>query len=176
MPEGSKNLLDQAFAALLSDDDAKVLGAIAYVQERGDARAIFPLLHALAKTNDHQRQQKIHELLYEVKVKDAAAELARALDEPALRSVRKTVIATFWNAGLDAAPHTDKLIACAVEGTAEECFECLTVLENQEVLSENAVLRGIKEVSAAIAGNTDDYKGAMLGSLLVELKARVGKD
>ena len=48
MAEKPNNLLEQAFAALLSDDDAKVLGAIAYVQERGDARAIFPLLHALA--------------------------------------------------------------------------------------------------------------------------------
>ena len=38
------------------------------------------------------------------------------------------------------------------------------------------MLRGIKAVSGAIATNTDDYKGAMLGSLLVELKARVGKD
>ena len=176
MSENSKPLLDQAFAALLSDDDAKVLGALAYVQERGDARAIYPLLHALAKTNDRAQQQKILSLLFEVKVSDAPAELARALDEPALRSVRKSVIATFWNAGLDASPFTDKLIACAVEGSAEEIFECLTVLENQEVLSEKAVLRGIKEISAAIAKNTDEYKGAMLGSLLVELKARVGKD
>ncbi|HNK42107.1 MAG TPA: hypothetical protein PL002_13050, partial [Flavobacteriales bacterium] len=101
-----QDLLDHAFAALLSDDDAKVLAAIAYVQERGDARAIIPLLHALARTSDQHRQQKIHELLYEVKVKDAAAELVKALDEPELRGVRQTVIATFWNAGLDAAPHT----------------------------------------------------------------------
>lgn len=63
-----------------------------------------------------------------------------------------------------------------MEGTAEECFECLTVLENQEVLPEKAVLQGIKLVNAAIASNTDEYKGVMLGSLLVELKARVGKD
>ncbi len=176
MSDKKKELMDQAFAALLSEDDAKALAALLYVQERGDARAIFPLLHALVKTTDHQRQQKIHALLYEVKVPDAAAELVRAMDVPELRGVRKTVIATFWNAGLDASPYTDKLIACAVEGSAEECFECLTVLENQDVLSEKAVLRGIKEVSAAIATNTDDYKGAMLGSLLVELKARVGKD
>lgn len=171
-----QDLLDHAFAALLSDDDAKVLAAIAYVQERGDARAIMPLLHALARTCDQHRQQKIHELLYQVKVKDAAAELVKALDEPELRGVRQTVIATFWNAGLDAAPHTEKLVASAVEGTAEECFECLTVLENQEVLPEKAVLQGIKLVNAAIASNTDEYKGVMLGSLLVELKARVGKD
>ncbi len=176
MAEKKENLMDKAFAALLSDDDAQVLGALAYVQERGDARAIFPLLHALVKTEDPQRQRRIHDLLYEVKVKDAAAELSRALEEPALRSVRRTVIATFWNAGLDAAPYTDQLIRCAIEGSAEECFESLTVIENQETLGEAAVLKGIKQVSAAIAVNTDDYKGAMLGSLLVELKARVGRD
>ncbi len=176
MEENTNKLMDQAFAALLSDDDAKVLAGLAYVQERGDARAIFPLLHALVRANDHAKRQRILALLNEVKAKDAAAELARALDDPALRSARKTVIATFWNAGLDASPYTDRLIACAVEGDAEECFECLTVLENQEVLSETAVLRGIKQVSTAIATNTDDYKGAMLGSLLVELKARAGKD
>lgn len=176
MAERKKDLLDHAFAALLSDDDAKVLAAIAYVQERGDARAIMPLLRALARTTDQHRQQKIHELLYQVKVKDAANELARALDEPDLRGVRQTVIATFWNAGLDAAPYTEKLITCAVEGSAEECFECLTVMENQELLPEQAVLRGIKQVSAAIAANTDEYKGVMLGSLLVELKARVGRE
>ena len=33
-----------------------------------------------------------------------------------------------------------------------------------------------KAYNAAIASNTDEYKGALLGSLLVELKARVGKD
>lgn len=168
--------MDQAFAALLSDDDAKVLGALAYVQQRGDARAILPMLHALARTTDHARQQRITEMLYEVKVKDAAEELVKALDLPELRGVRKTILATFWNAGLDAAPYTEKLIACAVEGDAEECFECQTVLENQEVLPEKAVLRGIKTVSAAISKNTDEYKGAMLGSLLVELKARVGRE
>ena len=102
-------------------------------------------------------------------------ELIKALDMPTLRSVRTTVLAAFWNAGLDAAPHTEKLIACAVEGSADECFECLTVLEHQEVLPEKAVLKGVRTVSEAIATNTDDYKGAMLGGLLVELKARVGR-
>ena len=167
--------MDQAFAALLSDEDAKVLGALTYVQSHGDARAILPLLRALARTTDVQRQQRIQAMLFEVKVKDADAELIKALDEPALRSVRGTVLATFWNAGLDAAPHTERLIACAVEGTADKCFECLTVLEHQEVLPEKAVLKGIRTVSDAIAANTDDYKGAMLGTLLVELKARVGR-
>lgn len=176
MPEKKDPKLDKAFAALLSDDDAKALEALATIQERGDARAIFPLLEALTKTTDHARQQRIHGMLFEVKAKDAAAELARALEEPSLRTVRKTAIAAFWNAGLDARPYTAQLIQAAIAGDAEEAFEVLTVIENQELLNEKDVLRAIKAVSAGIAQNTDEYKGAMLGSLLVELKARVGKD
>ncbi|MFT3885482.1 MAG: hypothetical protein QM724_08650 [Flavobacteriales bacterium] len=176
MTKKTDQRLEQAFAALLHDDDAKALSALTTIQQRGDAKAIFPLLQAWVSTPDHGRRQRIEALLYEVKAEGAAGELVRALDEPELRSARKLIIATFWNAGLDAGPHTEKLIACAIEGDAEECFECLTVLENQEVLPEKAVLRGIKEVGTAIAANTDAYKGTMLGSLLVELKARVGKD
>lgn len=168
--------LDKAFAALLSEDDAQALEAIAQIDRIGDAKAIFPLLHALVRTKDHTRQQRIHALLYQVKATGAAEELVRALDEPELSSVRKTVLATFWNAGLDASPFTERLIAIAAEGDAEECFECLTILENQETLPEKAVLKGIQTLNKAIATNTDEYRGAMLGSLLVELKARVGKD
>lgn len=168
--------LEQAFAALLSPDDAKALEALDQINAQGNATAIFPLLDALTRTTDHTRTQRIRDLLFTTKAEGAAAELVRALDEAAFAGVRSTIIASFWNAGLDAGPHTERLIRAAVEGTAEECFECLTVLENQELLPEKAVLKGIKEVSKAIAANTDEYRGAMLGSLLVELKARVGKD
>lgn len=168
--------LDKAFTALLSDDDAKALAALAVIDRNGDARSIRPLLQALVRTNDPARQQGIHHLLFQVKADGAAQELIAALDDAELRSARKTILATFWNAGLDASPHVQRLIEVAAEGDAEECFECLTVLENQEVLPEKAVLQGIRTISKAIADNTDEYRGAMLGSLLVELKARVGKD
>lgn len=168
--------LDKAFAALLHTDDAKALAALAEINKHGTATAIFPLLHALAQTTDHARAQRIRDLLFTTKADGAAEELVRALDEPAFSGLRGTIVASFWNAGLDAAPHTERLIQLATEGTAEECFECLTVLENQEVLPEKAVLRGIKQVSKAIAANTDEYRGAMLGSLLVEMQARVGRD
>lgn len=172
----NKSNMDKTFEALLSADDARILKALATVDERGDARSIMPLLNALAKTSEQKVQQRITEMLYQVKVSGAVEELMKALQDPALRSVRRTILATFWNAGLDVRDQVDALVAVAVEGDAEECFECLTVLENNEFLNDKGVLAGIKRLNTAIASNTDEYKGAMLGSLLVELKARVGKD
>lgn len=175
MTEKKQTTLDKAFAALLSDDDTKALEAIAAIHEKGDVKTIFPLLHALARTEDHARQRRIQGLLYEVKVKDAAAELARALDEPGLLAVRKTVIAAFWNAGLDARPYVEHLIDIAVEGDAEETFEVLTVIENQDLLEEKAARHGLAHLKKAIAIEPAEYKKTLLEELKAHLEDRLGK-
>ena len=175
MTEKKQTTIDKAFAALLSYDDAKALGAIATIHQKGDAQAIFPLLHALAKTDDPARQRRIQGLLYEVKVKDAAAELARALDEPELRDVRKTTIAAFWNAGLDAQPYVERLIEVAVEGDVHEAFEVLTVLENQELLPEKAARLGLARLKKAVDAEQDTYKRSLLEGLKLHLEERLGK-
>ncbi|MFN6117026.1 MAG: hypothetical protein ACK46C_14260, partial [Flavobacteriales bacterium] len=111
-----KSKLDLAFAALLSDDDAQVLTALARVEDQGDARAIRPLLTALARSRDAKVQQRITGMLYQIKVKDAVPELMAALNEPTLLDVRRTILATFWNAGLDVRDHLDRFVDLAVEG------------------------------------------------------------
>jgi HEAT repeat protein len=169
-----KSKLDLAFAALLSDDDAQVLTALARVEEQGDARAIRPLLTALAKSRDGKVQQRITGMLYQIKVKDAVPELMAALDEPTLLDVRRTVLATFWNAGLDVRDHLERFVDLAVEGDAEECFECLTVIENQEIWPEKATRLGLAKARKAAAAETDAYKGAMLHDLVAVLEERLG--
>jgi hypothetical protein len=175
MTEKKRSVMDKAFAALLSDDDAKALEAIATIHEKGDAEAILPLLRALAKTEDPARQRRIQALLYQVKVRDAAAELARALDEPELLDVRKSAIAAFWNAGLDAQPYTERLIEIAVEGDADEAFEVLTVIENQELLSEKAAQLGLARLRKAVTKEPDDYKRNLLEDLKRHIEERLGK-
>jgi hypothetical protein len=175
MTERKQTSLDKAFAALLSEDDAKALEAIATIHEKGDAHTIIPLLKALARTEDHARQRRIQGLLYEVKVKDAAVELARALDEPELLEVRKTAIAAFWNAGLDAQPYVERLIEVAVEGHADETFEVLTVIENQELLPEKTAQLGLARLKKAAGAEKDAYKKALLEELKAHLEDRLGK-
>jgi hypothetical protein len=174
MSQAKRSALDKAFAALLHEDDAKALEALATIQAKGDATAILPLLQTLAGTDDAARQRRIQAMLFQIKVKDAAAELGRALDMPDLLDVRKTVIAAFWNAGLDAAPWTERLVEIAMEGDAEECFEVLTVMENQELLPEKAARRALNKVSKAVTAEKDPYKKALLADLAAHLKERLG--
>jgi HEAT repeat protein len=171
-----KSKLDLAFAALLSDDDAQVLTALARVEDQGDARAIRPLLTALARSRDAKVQQRITSMLYQIKVKDAVPELMAALNEPTLLDVRRTILATFWNAGLDVRDHLDRFVDLAVEGDAEECFECLTVIENQEIWPEKAARLGMAKARKAAAAETDAYKGALLNDLVAALEERLGAE
>ena len=166
--------LDQVFAALLSADDAKVLGALPAIEQRGDARSIRPLLHALAGARDTVVRQRITGMLYEVKVKDAAAELLAALDVPDLEPVRTTILATFWNAGLDVREHLDVFVSTAIAGTADECFECLTVVENQEIWPERAARTSITRLRNAASSELDEYKSVLLRNMQQVLEDRLG--
>lgn len=176
MTEKKALTMSKAFAALLSEDDATALDALAVIHEKGDASSIYPLLHALAATDDPARQRRIQGLLYEVKVKDAAAELGRALDDPTLRKVWKTTMAAFWNAGLDAQPYTERLVQIAIEGDSMDTFEALTVIENQELLPEKAARKALTGLKKAVTTEKDDYKKALLEDLAQVLKHRLGAE
>lgn len=169
-----KQRMDLVFASLLSDDDAAVLTALTRIEDQGDARAIHPLLTALTKNKTPAVQQRITSMLYQVKAADAVPTLLAALDDDKLRSVRHTVLATFWNAGLDVRDHLDRFIDLAITGDAQECFECLTVIENQEIWPEKAARLGLVRVRKAAEGEKDDYKGAMLRDIIQSLESRLG--
>ena len=169
-----KKRMDLAFAALLSTDDAQVLTALTRIEQEGDAKAIRPLLTALARASSPATQQRIANMLYQVKASDAVPELLLALDDPSLLTVRRTVLATFWNAGLDVREHLDRFITLAIEGDAQECFECLTIVENQEIWPEKACRLALARVLKAIPSEGDAYKAAMLNDLLAALQYRLG--
>lgn len=169
-----KQRMDLVFASLLSDDDAAVLTALTRIEAQGDARAIHPLLTALTKNNAPAVQQRITSLLYQVKAADAVPTLLAALDDDKLRRVRLTVLATFWNAGLDVRDHLDRFIDIAITGDAQECFECLTVIENQEIWPEKAARLGLARARKAMETEKDDYKGTMLKDIVQSLESRLG--
>lgn len=176
MTEKKASRIDKAFAALLSEDDAQALEALAVIHENGNADSILPLLQTLSTTDEPSRQRRIKALLFQVKVKDAAAQLGKALEIPELFKVRKTVLATFWNAGLDAQPFTSRLIEVAIEGDADEALEVFTIIENQELLPEKAARKGVVQLKKAVKVEQDAYKRDLLDGLLKMLEERLGKD
>lgn len=166
--------MDLAFAALLSEDDATALSALTRIEEQGDARAIPHLLKALVANPAPAVQSRITALLHTVKAADAVPLLIAALDDPELASVRRTILASFWSAGLDARDHLDRFISFALTGSGEECFECLTVIENQEIWPEKAARLGAARARRASIDEADAMKASMLRGIADELEMRLG--
>jgi hypothetical protein len=166
--------MDLAFAALLSDDDSQVLEALTRINEDGDARAIRPLLEALSRSTKPEVQHRITGMLFQVKAEKADAELFAALEDPALLPVRPTVLATFWNAGIDVRDHLGRFVDLALQGNAEETFECLTVIENQEIWPEKETRLALARVRKAANAEPDAYKASMLQDLQAVLEDRLG--
>ncbi|MCB0765294.1 MAG: hypothetical protein KDB84_11345 [Flavobacteriales bacterium] len=177
-PKGPR--ADLAIASLSHDDPAVVLEALDRIEESGDARAILPLLRALTRfapdatsTVDLARlTTRITTLLHTVKAPGAAAELLHAMDLPEFTPVRNTIVAAFWNAGLDVQDHLDRFVAVAITGESSTTFECLTVIENQEFWPVDAGAAGAMRIEQALSSETDEYKRAMLEDIARELKER----
>lgn len=166
--------MDLAFAALLSKDDEEALAAITRIGQEGDIHAIRPLLVALTKSGSSVVQQRITALLHEVKARNADEALIAALHDPELSAVRATVISIFWSAGLDAREHLKTFVDIAIDGSATECFECLTVIENQEIWPEKDARTSLKRLDAALPSINDPYKQMILGDLGRALRYRLG--
>lgn len=168
--------MDLTFASLLSKDDEEALSAITRIGKEGDARAIRPLLSALALSESTAVRQRITTLLYEVKAPKAGEALLAALDDPELAKVRGTVLSTFWNAGIDVRDHLGLFVDIALKGTAAESFECLTVIENQEIWPEKEARRALERLRTAVSTESDPYKKSVLGDLVGALSYRLGLD
>ncbi len=166
--------MDLAFAALLNDDDAAALTALTRIEQQGDARAIPHLLRAHIANASPAVQSRISALLNQVKAPDAMSTLMTAIADPALRPARRTAIAAIWNAGLDAREHLEPIIALAIEGDDQECFECLTVIENQEIWPEKAARLGLARVRKALEAAPSEYRRAMFSDIVMNLEHRLG--
>ena len=167
--------MDPLYAQLLSDDDTKVLDAIEQVDQRGDAMAIVPLLHALTKAKEIITQQRITSLLFAVKAKGAKEQLLAALDIPELLSVRRTVLSCFWNTGMDMRDHLEVIVGIAISGNVGESFECFTIVQEQDVWPEKAARTSIIRLRNAVGSQADAVKAALLGDMAAELERRLGK-
>jgi hypothetical protein len=167
--------MDLAYATLRSGDDQAIMEALDRIELHGDARAIRPLLEALSNNPSFVVEQRINSLLHQVKAADAVPTLIELLAEPDLKGVRRTTVSIFWNAGLDARDHLPVFVDLAIAGSADECFECVTVIENQEIWPEKAARIGHKRLLASAADCADPYKRAMLEGAAQSLHERLNQ-
>lgn len=120
----------QLLAHLQSGDEAKALGALKELRVYGNDASVAPLIAALVSTKSEKVYEASKRVLHELKTPNAVPPLVAALRDDATKGHRHVLVATFWEAGLDATPHIDLLVDLAISEDFETCLECLTVIEN----------------------------------------------
>ncbi len=168
--------LELAYTALLGGDEQAAMHALERIEQHGDASAIAHLLKALAANPSAAVAQRITSLLNQVKASGALPALMAAVDDPRLRPVRSNVLAALWNAGLDCRDQLERLVDIAIEGDAQECFECLTIIEHQEVWPEKAARRAMNRLRDAAASEYSEQKRAMLNGAWESLRSRFSSE
>lgn len=138
-PKAKEKAYAKALKDLFSADDEVVLSAIQQLSETGDHRLIHPLLEVMLNGSERVNAA-VEQVLFQLKDTKAMDELVEALDNPKYEPIRVTILASFWNTGQWPTEHLTKLCEIAVNGTFEEAFEVLTVVEHMEGTMEPAEL------------------------------------
>ncbi len=165
-----------ALAALGSGDDEQVMAALERIGAHGDAKAIGPLVRAWVATGSEEVRTRIADMLHQVKAAGSLEALMAALDDHGSIEARDLVLSSIWSAGLDARDHLDRFVELGITGSDATLFECLTIVENQEVWPEKAARAGHKRILKALEAPLPAYRSALLGSMRDALAERLGTE
>lgn len=130
-----KNTGQKAYADALRDlfsaDDKVVVSAVSKLSKVGDHKAIYPLLEVMINGSE-EVSYAVEQVLFQLKDTKSMNVLIEALDNPKYLQVRPAILAAFWNTGQWPIDHLHKLCEIAVDGTYNEAFEVLTIVEHME--------------------------------------------
>ena len=130
--------------ALLSNDPGELRATLKEIEKEDDVRLIKPLIESGKRNRHINVQLEISQLLFDLKLTKGHSIILEELKNMDANPFRSVLIASVWNANIDALDHLDLFVKIAIEGSFEEAIECLTVIEETEgVIVEEQVLESL---------------------------------
>jgi hypothetical protein len=157
-----------------STNQEDVIKALDEISEKGSAEHLPMLIELLSKTKDETVYNKIIDLLYSLKIKDAGTYLAEAIQKPEYAAEQVVLIASFWQSGIDASPYLSMLVNLALQSDFEVCFECATVIdtiEQSEELTDEEIMNCLHNVNEYLSFN----RKAETHEIILGIKERLGE-
>ena len=160
------------FEGLFSPRQEVVLNTLEQARERGTLEWVRPLLEAFRDRPEEDIRSAIADMLGALKISDAAAVLADALDDPAFQAQHADIIGFLWSCGFQTEDDLRVVIACAVEGDFRCAMEALTWIEELgQVLDEQVLLEALLAVRGTLEEMPkDDARLALFESMLHALQ------
>ena len=147
-------------ARLRSDNESILLQAISDLHETGSPLYLPLLAEILLDTEFEQVKKSIHKLLGELKDKEAAPALISLIGDKMYLKIRRELLASCWQNGLDYSPWLPQLVDWVIESELEVAFEAFTIIENLDQFPPADIREAeVVKINKALkeAGQTKSY-------------------
>ena len=141
----TQNINEKIKLELFSADVEVVKMAIEKISNEGN-RFYLPLLFDLLNTSpEHDVEVEITKLLGSVKDKESVNSFMRAIENEKYNAIRKTLISSCWQNGLDFSNFMPVFIDLIINDEWEVAFEAFTLIDNLEYLPDEDILSVSKQ-------------------------------
>lgn len=154
---------------LFSKNRETVISAIISTKEVGNKLYIPILFDLLNSKPEHEIEVEITKLLGTVKDKDSVNTFMRAIEDDKYKSIRKTILTACWQNGLDFSTFLPVFIDLIVNEEWEIAFEAFTIIDNLEMLPNDAILKTSIEKINSVMDSLNEQKEYFLREVLVKL-------
>ncbi len=151
---------------LFSANTTEVIAAINLLKEKGNKEYLPILFEILVAKPETEIKKAILVLFGTVKDKDTIPYFVEALQENKFQSIRKEILTTCWQNGLDFSPYISLLVDIIVTDTWEVAFEAFTLIENLEHFPPEEEMHPIKLKIASHLKTSEEQKAYFLEEIL----------
>ncbi|MCF6356290.1 MAG: hypothetical protein L3J54_00665 [Draconibacterium sp.] len=154
---------------LFSNKTEIVVSAINSIEEKGNKSYIPILFDLLNSDPEKEIAEKISKLLATVKDEKTTASFIDAITDEKYRSIRKLILTTCWQNGLNYSNYLPVFIDIIINDDWENAFEAFTIIDNLELLPEQKTVdKAIMKIESAMESATEQ-KAYFMNEILTKL-------
>lgn len=148
MEPGDHKKLKQQIASLRSNNRSAILETIKELRSEGDVSVLPELFNLLLVQEEEEILAGITALLNDLKEKEAAEILAKAISNPEYKQIQTILVAACWQNGLSYGKFIPVFVDVLVSGEYSAAIEAFTVIEEAvgelEQEDRNKLLKSLK--------------------------------
>jgi len=156
--------------SLRSSNKNAILGTLNELRSEGNVAILPELFQAMLVQEDEQILGEITQLLNDLKDKEAAEVLAKAIANPEYERIRCTLVAACWQNGLSYSRYIDIFEEVLVSADYEAALEAFTVLEEAVGTLEPQDRKSLSSRLESKIKQVDDLKKPLLAAMVTSIK------
>jgi len=127
--EDKSKKLKQQIASLRSSNKSAILGTLKELRSEGDVSILPELFSLMLIQEDEEILDELAKFLNDLKDKEAAEVLAKAVANPEYEKIQTSLLAACWQNGLPYGEHISTFVDVVVSGDYSAAIEAFTVIE-----------------------------------------------